>query len=215
VGATSWSGCIKLIKWVERNFILVNVLRKIEYDFLTWTSFPSSIKLINDEPERAAWTKFYNAISVRPGFTLRVQIMAKQENVQYYVGGLAVEGFDGKEWTRILRTKLPLGTFDWSIHSQEITVPANVVAIRLNMAGGAGEPGRPGITWFDDLKIYQDNVLIYANDFSNWNPYIGAGAGGVVGGVGGYQLTKDIPTAVGVAALGALVGAAIGYLIPV
>jgi len=45
---------------------VVKMTRKAEYDFLTWTSFPSSIKLTNDE-ERFMTIWGVKNLSVTPG----------------------------------------------------------------------------------------------------------------------------------------------------
>ena len=71
--------------------------------------------------------------------------------------------------------------------------------------------GAKGVTWFDDVKVYQDNVLIYSNDFSNWNPYIGAGIGAVIGGVGGHLATKKPEYAL-IALPVAVIGGVVGWL---
>jgi hypothetical protein len=186
----------------------------VEYDFLTWTSFPSSVKLVNDEPEKATWLLVFDFLSVKPGASIRAEMKAKQEKVLYpkYVSGFAVDGWDGKEWKRIARLALPLGNFDWSEQRLDLVVPSGIMAIRGALAGGAGSSeGVPGFTWFDDLKIYQDDVLIYANDFSNWNPYIGAGLGGALTAVPAYLIAKKPEYAL-VGVIGALIGAGVGYM---
>jgi len=142
-------------------------MRKAEYDFLTWTSFPSSAKLFNDEGKAWAWWGYvYFGLKVAPGSSLSLRVKAKQENVLYSHSHIPIGGYDGKEWRRIGALSLPLGTFDWTEHRRDLTVPNDIIAIASSPAGGAGSPDKPGITWFDDLKIYQDDKLIYDNYFS-------------------------------------------------
>jgi len=193
---------------------------KEEYDFLTWTSFPSSAKIVC--PRNTGWSVWPRPVaqvSVIPGSTVKIEANAKQQNVlkERYRSAIPVDGFNGEEWSRIWPAVIhfPLGTFDWRKMERSFTVPSDVEVIRVLYSCGAGiSEDKPGITWLDDLKIYQDDKLIYANDFSNLNPYIGAGALGVASGIGAHQLTKDIPTAIGAGVVGSLIGAAIGYFIP-
>jgi len=142
-------------------------MRKTEYDFLTWTSFPSSIKMINDEPREWAWLGNVFQLSVKPGSKIRRVIKVKQQNVLYAGSHTPIDGWDGKTWRRLANLWLPMGSFGWVEDVKELTVPSDVTAIRGHLAGGgSGSPETPGITWFDDLKIYQDDVLIYENYFS-------------------------------------------------
>jgi len=156
--------------------------KKKEYDFLVRTSFLSSAKLINDERAgHVIWGTLFKSLTVTPGATLTVRVNAKQENVLYTHSYLALSGFNGKEWRALRPTiELPLGSFDWMPHSMEIPIPSDIVAIRslAGPLGGAGSPEAPGITWFDDLKIYQDDVLIYENKFTA--PIVQVTVGGVL-----------------------------------
>jgi len=147
--------------------------RKAEYDFLTWTSFPSSAKLFNDMGGPPPATGFeILPISVTPGAALKIKFKAKQKNVLYSPSFLWLLGWNGTEWkplpiglTRIF--ELPLGTFDWrEFNIDADVVPSGVVALKGHLSGGAGDKERPGETWFDDLKIYMDDKLIYENYFS-------------------------------------------------
>jgi len=188
------------------------MVKKKEYDFLNWTSFPSSGKLFNDDPSEAIWWGQYRNISITPGKTLKIVVNWKQQDVILPESG--IRPHVGFWWNGVWGGQIfpPLGTYDWREFKGEWIVPAGKTTLDVIIAGGAGTPEKPGITWFDDLKIYQDDVLIYANDFSNWNPYIGAGVGGGLGGVGAFYLTKNPVLSLGVAALGALVGGGIGAL---
>ncbi len=53
------------------------------------------------------------------------------------------------------------------------------------VAGIPVSSGQIAQTWFDDLKIYQDDVLIYENIFSDWAPYTGAALGAGIGVIAG------------------------------
>lgn len=211
-------------------------MRKREYDFLTWTSFPSSAKLICDEPE--TWVSGGDSppIGVRPGSTVKITVKAKQENVLYKHSHIHIDEWDGKEWKMAVPLtvppypNIPFGHVDWTqFSSAEYIIPPSVTAIIFRPLGGPGSKEAPGVTWFDDLKIYQDGVLIYAEDFSKWDPLIGAGIGaGVLGvvvpavvrvpepGVSyEYQkpvLEKEPLLAAGLAGLGALMGGGVGLL---
>jgi hypothetical protein len=191
---------------------------KLEFDFLSYTSFPSSVKYVNDTPGSWYWPPIVATnIPVTPGKKLRIEFKAKGTNIQPTgvdkVGCfLWVQAYDGKEWKEISRVpKFPhmLGTFNWAAFSGELTVPAGALLVRLGLGIASGTATQPSAFWLDDLKVFQDNALIYANDFNNWNPYVGAVVGGVGGALAGYVITKQpmyalaaIPTA--------LVGAAVG-----
>jgi len=154
-------------------------MRRTEYDFLTWQSFPSSAKLIRDESGWTFWP-WIKTIPVSPGVTVKASFKAKQQNVVSTPSHVKFEGWDGSRWVdgfgAPLKTPrgLPFGSFDWTdftgLHEQ--TIPPGFSAMRVTVVGGGGTPEAPSITWFDDLRIYQDDVLIYAGDFSNWAPII-------------------------------------------
>ena len=82
------------------------------------------------------------------------------------------------------------------------------------VAGIPVSSGQIAQTWFDDLKIYQDDVLIYENIFSDWAPYTGAALGAGIGVIAGvtYKPIGPIASPLIGAALGVLVGAGIGAL---
>jgi len=186
------------------------MVRAIEYDFLTWTSFPSSLKIVNDVLNSWHWySEVGRGTPVKPGGKLKVSVKAKLQNVVSNESHVAVDGWNGSSWVRLMDLGVKTGTIDWAEWNGETTVPAGIQYIRCNLAAGGGTP--EGITWYDDLKIYQDGALIYANDFSNWNPIIGAGAGAAVGAVAGYALTKK-PIYALAALPGALIGGIVGYL---
>ena len=192
-------------------------MRKAEYDFLTWTSFPSSLKLLSDEERVAAWNGLRDVvIPFTPGAELRVEVQAKQQGVVTPTSRIYVYyyPFDG-EWHYMGDIELPTGTFNWStfgLTRLSTRARENATHIRLEAfyGGSSGIQGRPAVTWYDNLEIYQDDTLIYANDFSNWNPHIGSGIGALAGGIGSYAATKNPLAGVIVASLTALIGGSIG-----
>jgi len=144
---------------------------KKEYGFLTWTSFPSSLKLFNDEPGEVYRVDLFT-LPVTPGSTLKVEINAKKKNVRFRNSGLVFEAFNGR-WHYIPSASITVGvgTLDWLKYAGEPwTVPENFTEIRIALTGGSGSPEAPGITWFDDLKIYKDDKLIYDNYFTAFRP---------------------------------------------
>ncbi len=188
-------------------------MRKVEYDLLTWKSPPSSIKLFNSEGKRATTQppRLFD-LPVPLGSTITVSVQAKQSNVMSQFGIKSHVHFgriapDGRLlWLYDLL--LPYGTFDWSEWTAEFKIPEDTITMVGTVKGGPGTPEAPGITWFDDLKIYQDDVLIYENDFSDWTPIIGATAGAIIGGIAG-EIYKPIGPIFS-PLLGALGGAALG-----
>jgi hypothetical protein len=189
------------------------MVKKNEYDFLNWKSFPSSAKITVAEEVDFNFWPFSNPISVTPGRQLRLEVQVKQENVTNLHSHIAILEWDGKGWKRMYidpplgAPGLPLGTFDWNkFTALTELVPTDVSLIRVAPVGGVG------ITWFDDLKVYQDEKLIFSEDFSNWNPYIGAGVGAGGLGLGSYAATRDLKIAVPLALVGAGLGAFLGSL---
>jgi len=195
-------------------------LRNVEYDFLAWTSFPSSLKAVNDGVERRMAGKNIVDLVVSPGAEIKAVIKAKQQNVLGPPAplsrlSLVVSEAGVPPWSDITPKELmfPSGTFDWTEFQGVVTVPSGIRILRVVCNGGWGTETILGITWFDDLEIYQDDVLIFHEDFSNWNPYIGAGLGGVGGAIAGYLIKPKeplVPALVG-ACLGAVLGGGVGY----
>ena len=191
-----------------------------EYDFLVWTSFPSSIKFwdIRAKVGIAVWSDWTPAIAVAPGNLVKVQVNCKQENVLYSTSRAETWGWveAEKRWRKVfgLWVDIPRGTIPkFKTFTSEMKVPEDITAIRVRVGGGSGSPEAPGITWFDDLKIYQDDELIYSNDFSNWNPYIGAGVGAVATAIPAWLITRNPLATLGVSVLvGAPLGGLVGYL---
>jgi len=190
---------------------------KIEYDFLSWTSFPSSLKMIYDGARGFWWFIPGSERPVKPG-AVRISVKVKKENVgltpgidpEFRDSRVIIWGFNGAEWKWLGKMTVGYGTENWREYTGEVEIPAGIDLLKVQLRCGAGAKERPAITWFDDLKIYQDDKLIYANDFNNWNPYIGVGVGGVVVAVPTYLYTKNVPVSVGAGVVGSLIGAAIG-----
>lgn len=202
---------------------------KTEYDFLTWASFPSSGKIVNDTEWWGLWQKTWKLFerSVTPGKKLTVTVNVKQEGVlpparKSHISinnAIPQPGVSSPSGIgpRIGVITMPNGTFNWRQFSLELIVPSNVSVITAYIAGGA-----KGTSWWDDLEIYMDDVLIYSNDFSNYNPIIGAGVGGA--GLGAAvpavayvvdkpRIEKDPLIAVGLSVLGIVLGGAAGFLV--
>jgi hypothetical protein len=194
---------------------------KAEWDFLVWSTFPSSLKLVNFQTDRDFAYKPVDKLSVKPGSTVKVEIKAKIQDVagpiyRWAAGSrIRVTGwYPNREehmFTEFPDHFIGTGTLDWHTVSFEGKIPAEINMISLYLTCGyASSKDKPATTWFDDLKIYQDGVLIYANDFTNWNPYIGAGAGGALTAVPAYLITRKPEYAL-VGIIGALIGAGVGY----
>ena len=185
-------------------------MKKAEFDFLSYTNFPSSLKLDNDE-STLYWGWWQSNIPVKSG-AVTVQVSARKENVLPLEGGsrVVVEGSsDGVTWKWLGYVDVGVGSFGWKTYSGNITIPSGIVLLRVVLRDGAGLMGKPAITWFDGLRVYQDDELIYANDFSNWDPMIGAGIGAPIGGVAGYLLKEPLGPMVS-EAVGAVLGGALG-----
>jgi len=156
------------------NYIITRQGDKEMYDFSTWTSFPSSLKLVG--VDRQVGVRAFTNVSVTPGSKLRITLNAKQKDVvSEYRSNLAVYAVLPNGELRWLHwIPLPRGTFDWKPFSfkepEEKTIPPDAEVILGTLWTGYGTPEAPGITWFDDLRVYQDDVLIYDNYFSAIRP---------------------------------------------
>jgi len=170
-------------------------MAKLVYDLFNYTSFPSSIKLLNDEDRTRGWWVIFKNVPVTPGSTVKAEIMGKSDNipVPHVSGGASVGSYlsvggsaDGVNY-RYLDFVVPrqtlYGKMDWTKHSYEMEIPPDVNFIRGQLVAAKG------LTWFDDLKIYQDGVLIYKNPFNNWGPYISIPAP-IVAGLGVIRFGK-------------------------
>ena len=144
---------------------------KKEYDFLSWTSFPSSGKIINDrEIGWERWEPEIIGLPVTPNSKLTLTINVKQIDTstiqRSHIGiNRLIDGIEGPRIGSAL--DFPPGRFDWRSFTHMVIIPSEVNVVKVIIAAGP-----KGTTWFDDLKIYQDDVLIYSNDFSNWAPII-------------------------------------------
>ena len=140
----------------------------MEYDFRRWTTFPSSIKLISDESGetgRVVTPYLFQSLIVKPGSKLTVECKLKGNNIAYARSLVALAGWNGREWTfREPTIVSPPGTFEWETLRTETIIPSDIKYLRGILAGGGGSP--QGITWYDNLKIYQDDVIIYENKFT-------------------------------------------------
>jgi len=177
---------------------------KLEWDFLQFKSFPSSMKATNSYGY-AVYTHpsghhdiagFPVEIPIKPMSRIMVKCSMKTLNVAppgtpvrppgYWTEArVHIQFLRGEE---IIKRWYPCelwGDTGWVVLSKEENAPIESNAIRILLFAG-GKPGETSFTWFDDLKIYMDDKLIYANNFSNWNPYIGAGAGAAIGAIAGY-----------------------------
>jgi hypothetical protein len=172
------------------------------------------LKAVNDEKDKYVWSDFITpAIPIKPrGEGMVLSIARKTLNLGT-LSWLDIFGFDGKEWKYLYRWIVAdPGTADWLVLEHPILthyVPEGITAFKLRLCGGYGANG-VGVTWFDDLKVYQDGKLIYGNGFDNWNPYIGAGLGGVLTATPAYLITRKPEYAL-VGVIGALIGAGVGY----
>jgi len=187
---------------------------KESFDFLRWTSFPSSLRADNDEGVNVTFRR-RQFIPIKAPATIRVEGNIKVENGSIEEPAwIAIVGWDaaGREIRETWFHTSGVVSKNWVKMETSKDMPAGIANIELRMVcAGSGVKGKVAITWFDDLKIYANGKLIYANDFSNWNPYIGAGLGGL-SGVGAFYLTKNPVLSLGVVALGAFIGGGVGVL---
>ena len=105
------------------------------------------------------------------GSRIKVKVNAKREGTTPtpLPSHFTLIGFNDKGEMRHLFwafIRLPETPFDWRAFTREETLPADIVRIGGQCAGGVGT------TWYDDFRIYQDGALIYSDDFSNWDPII-------------------------------------------
>jgi hypothetical protein len=167
-------------------------LKKVEYDYHIRVNPPSSIRLESDEEPYPGYTEASMALfkvahphlEVKAGSLLYIQFQRKLEDVSYRGSYLCLDAYkESGGWYRVrnIGMETGLGTKDWEKVSFVFSVPSGVTSIRGACFGGGGDP--VGITWFDDLKIYQDGVLIYETKFSNWAPFIAIPAP-IVAGLG-------------------------------
>jgi len=190
------------------------------YDFLQWTSFPSSLKATNDQGVNTNVLRNGSIdiyfVPVKSPADVRVECYIKTEGaVPEQPAWLALGAYDAEgnflpgAGIRTSVTSAPNWVKCWA--EGRTPKPTVMYGIRFKVAG-SGKRGVVATTWFDDLKIYQDGKLIYENKFSNWNPYLGALGGGLLGVVGGYLCKPEKPMVPALAglAVGSLLGAGVG-----
>jgi len=157
----------------------------VEYDFLKWTSFPSSVKITNPSSKILWDWKRIVIIPVKPGSTIRAECMIKREGLAGDYWGATVH-FDRRVpatpehplgWAPLFGIDTPPDVFSWTKWTRERKIPADVDMLRVYYGcARARVEGGTNIAWFDDLRVYMDDKLIYENKFSNWLPYQIAGA---------------------------------------
>lgn len=165
------------------------MVRKTEYDFLNYTSFPSSMKAINDEEKFVPINLLYD-YPVEGGDTVKVSAMVKGENIDE--SHIAVRYFDGETWRNAPKTPifLPKGNYDWREITLETAVDTPAQMLRVTVYGGQGPGTQPSTTWVDDAEVYVNDELVKAESFSNWTPYLVGGT--IVGGVAGARYAEII-----------------------
>jgi len=138
-----------------------------EHDFIKWESFPSSLKMINPESGTRILKDIFVNIPITPGSTLKVKLCGRTENVLLVRGigsYLSMYGSpDGVEYKVVGEKIVPIGygTHDWRNFEGEFIVPSDELFLRGSLVATAGT------SWFDDLEVYQDDKLIYENQFTD------------------------------------------------
>ena len=196
------------MKWVK----MVEVERY--HDFLNFISFPSSLAI---KTIRKFDSYYREGIDVRlplPRAIVTVKTyMATKNAVSPPPDGSATEitVIDPTGKTAFYPVSRLTGTTPWTPIEKTIDFSGAPENMTLNVFSriGASDGINPSITWFDDLKIYQDDTLIYSDDFSKWDPVIGAGIGAPIGGAAGYLLREPLGPMVS-EAVGAVLGGALG-----
>ena len=152
--------------------------KRIEYDFFTWTSFPSSLVMEHPETGYFIRKRLPDIIKVTPRAKLEVRVNAKARNLE---GGshIWIFAWDGTKWVPLPELvhvpredrEIMTGTYNWTEYSlYHVAIPEGVTALLIELNAWKG------ITWWDDLRIFENDKLIYINRFSNWLPYQIAGA---------------------------------------
>jgi len=160
------------------------MVRRVEYEFLDWVSFPSCIKAINDEVGSFAGINIIREYPVSGGETIRLECMVKGQNISN--SHVAIAYWDGTRWVRPRGVDyLPKGSFDWLKFLTERTLGPDAQMINVTVWGGWGLTSEPAVTKLDDAKVYLNGELIYKNTFDNWLPYIVGGITVTAAGVAG------------------------------
>ena len=142
---------------------------RVTPDFLTWKSFPSSLKLENvTEPVSYVWPTLAEGVPVTPSKPLRVEVYAKQVDSSLYHSGVRVDAWTGEKWYYAVGWLEFFGTFNWKkfvVTSNPVQMDAKALKVMIFALGPKGKT-----TWYDDLRIYQDDILIYENKFTGLWP---------------------------------------------
>jgi len=172
----------------------------VEFDFLTWRSFPSSLKLYTDEPREKTLYKDIAIFTVQKIRDIILKVSVKGTNIlpqpapYFSSAGLNLSYWDGRRWVYWAYPKLPVGTYDWTEYTRTISFPPKVPEpVTAKITYTSSSPDGSLITvWLDNLRIYQNGKLIYENNFSNWSPYFGSLPLVVIGGVVGFNEVKKL-----------------------
>jgi len=149
-------------------------MRRREYDYLDFVSFPSSLRFFNNDPEKTWIGWATDPISVKSGVPITVRGWVK---LKHGYAVVAVHQFKDGKWQHLDYVYGRHGTSDWIQYEKTISVPSDIFEIRVTQSTmGYGDPQNPTIIKFDDLQVWQEGKLIYENKFSNWLPYQIAGA---------------------------------------
>lgn len=135
----------------------------IQYDFKDWVSIPSSVKLVSEKTDWPARIVLVEGLPVVSGRPIEVEFKAKQEGVLEEHSMFVIHRWAEDTWKWGGQITTPLGTYDWQKIKGELSI-TDTTAIHVAFWGGKG------ITWFDDLRIFQDDKLIYDNYFSAIRP---------------------------------------------
>ncbi len=162
------------------------------HDFMNYTSFPSSLKLVNDaKGPDYVWATIASDIPVLGGSKITAEVKLKRNVSAIPTSPYAGIRIDTKRPIPTSPDHIPYsflldagpGSYDWTKVQNEKTIPAdaNLLLVRIYAKGYKGDT-----LWLDDLKIYQDDLLIYSNNFSNWWPDIIGVPVAVVGAVAAF-----------------------------
>ena len=142
---------------------------------------------------RRGWYTVARDIPVTGGTKVSVEVQSRVRNVvplEERGSYLAVHGFDGVEYRYLgFFNWLDHGTRDWELRVGEKTIPGDIRMLRVQLVSAGGTPERPAETWVDDLRILQDDVLIYKNKFTSLWPLTGV-ALPIVTGLGAVRFGK-------------------------
>lgn len=198
---------------------------EIKYDFSTWTSLPSSLRLTNDE-DRSHVRFLTKNIPAIPNSLLRLTVDAKKKDVTLsserdsMIAVYAIKGEERPIWLDAV--EIGGGTSDWKTYSEwrsgrEIRVPSDIT--QLGVAYRAGARGQKvAITWLDNLELYQNEKHIYKDRFNKWSPLIGAVVGGTIGFIvpetGVWLSSAERGLLLATTGVGSILGGITGYLLP-